>query len=524
MGSAVVTTRLTELYPWLLCDSCVGSTEHVDQGHVIGTTRRQMRCRQCGRVREEEAVTTPMPEPVAPPEPNLAVATVLELEAARAEVTTGGNGHAVDATADTLPPDNGKTADVVLPSGWRTLGDRCEGKPVYTCRRDDEIWRAGNVYWVSDGGWCDGYGHAFGDDLGAAMHRATLACPSAERADACEGDWLERSLAAFKTEMRDWPQWKRDAAARDFGLVYQEIERRAQETPASIACARCGVFGCDGDEDCDSRRGSDTRTFAPDGSVVEPSCPICKRLWSAAPGTVFCGSQHGLCPMCSNPRTLGSCRCLTSSTEAAPEPVAPVCKHCGKTWRAHFSDLAFCHDNESPPTYEVAAPTTEPVAPTTRPAGCLGKRERVWHVNPGFISAEQCPACGHSRCGVDCDCRGVISCPHWEQPGDPDRCDVCKASAAAQAELAVLRERVKELEDERDEWERRARERLRKYGQILNKLDDERQARDALQAKVDALCEAVDEYRGGLPSHFAFGNWVTQLFAARDALKPGGET
>jgi hypothetical protein len=32
---------------------------------------------------------------------------------------------------------------------------------------------------------------------------------------AARGEWLSRSLNATEREMRDWPQWERDAAAAD---------------------------------------------------------------------------------------------------------------------------------------------------------------------------------------------------------------------------------------------------------------------------------------------------------------------
>lgn len=45
------------------------------------------------------------------------------------------------------------------------------------------------------------------------------------------------------------------------------------------------------------------------------TCAICKNPWNDPPGTVYCGSQHGLCELCKKPRTLGSCKCFTSTTE-----------------------------------------------------------------------------------------------------------------------------------------------------------------------------------------------------------------
>jgi hypothetical protein len=72
-----------------------------------------------------------------PPEPNLAVATVLELEAARAAVATSGNGHADVALADTLPPSNGH-ADESPEAKAKALGCAVEwhGPDVYCWSRN----------------------------------------------------------------------------------------------------------------------------------------------------------------------------------------------------------------------------------------------------------------------------------------------------------------------------------------------------------------------------------------------------
>lgn len=58
--------------------------------------------------------------------------------------------------------------------------------------------------------------------------------------------------------------------------------------------------------------------------MSEPVCPICKKLWSEEPGTMYCGHQHGFCPICEKPRTLGSCHCMTTPIgddfEYTPDP------------------------------------------------------------------------------------------------------------------------------------------------------------------------------------------------------------
>lgn len=42
-------------------------------------------------------------------------------------------------------------------------------------------------------------------------------------------------------------------------------------------------------------------------------CLVCERKWYESPGTVYCGSQHGQCPLCFEPRC--QCHCLTSSVQ-----------------------------------------------------------------------------------------------------------------------------------------------------------------------------------------------------------------
>jgi hypothetical protein len=32
------------------------------------------------------------------------------------------------------------------------------------------------------------------------------------------------------------------------------------------------------------------------------------------------------------------------------------------------------------------------------------KTERVYETGPGFVRAKECPDCGHTKCGEDCNC------------------------------------------------------------------------------------------------------------------------
>lgn len=53
-------------------------------------------------------------------------------------------------------------------------------------------------------------------------------------------NWLQRSLASLKQQMRGWPKWKREAASKDPHLGLQ---------PQQWVCALCGAdakFSADG--------------------------------------------------------------------------------------------------------------------------------------------------------------------------------------------------------------------------------------------------------------------------------------
>ena len=44
--------------------------------------------------------------------------------------------------------------------------------------------------------------------------------------------------------------------------------------------------------------------------IKKIKCSICKKLWNDKPGTVYCVSLHGICPICNKPRIV--CKCFQS--------------------------------------------------------------------------------------------------------------------------------------------------------------------------------------------------------------------
>lgn len=51
-------------------------------------------------------------------------------------------------------------------------------------------------------------------------------------------NWLEKSLAALPREMRDWPQWKRDAASSDPHLALGSSNEQARARVGDADAAR----------------------------------------------------------------------------------------------------------------------------------------------------------------------------------------------------------------------------------------------------------------------------------------------
>jgi hypothetical protein len=458
-----MSVRLTELYPWLLCDSCVGSTEHVDQGHVIGTTRRQMRCTQCGRVREEEAVTTPMPEPPTPPEPNLAVVTVLELEAARGEVVTGGNGHAVDATADTLPPPSAWShlhpkmrerlleahlADVFgtdattngpsarhadeMPAGWEQMPTYWHVGGVRHICTGRVVWYAGSIASAPTWKWAEreeddlcagkGFGtrfEAMAASLGYEITRGT----------AYDGEFND---AWYWTHVGDKCKAGPFASAEDAAVAALcEYEQRAQQTPA-------------------------------------PAPPVCR-----------CGSGGHPRRCAAHPDEFDRHCAELSALAREDEPVAPLREHDAGCARRPG------HDGRCWP----AARSSEPVAPTTRPELCddckdaTAKCSFTWSCD----DVRRVYDAGHAAAQAElATLREQLQDARQQRDSAQQTARLAvDATLAGLAERDELRERVKEMEGERDMYKRDAH-------QSAVTLVCERQAREALQAKVDALCEAID--------------------------------
>jgi len=282
---------ITPLYPLLRCDSCVGTTEHVAQGHVIGTTRMQFRCSQCRAIREidmpqntpdqppiergplsEEPVSTERPKPAAPPE---------------------------------LPGD-----------------DR-----VQPCNDPQ--------------------------------------CNISVCIDA-------REQIAASPELPELPGWERDTTATQPYYVHRATGSRIARTP----------YG-----------------------------------WSRWSGDDFVSFDP---PM------------RTAPEAAAAALGYEIYKFVDWGWRnsvtgdrgfATPQDAALDALRHAARAQSAEQPADAPARPKVR---CLGKGRRDVVVGDGFASATPCPACGHTRCGKDCGCRGVVTCPRWEEEGDPDVCDTCR--------------------------------------------------------------------------------------------------
>ena len=54
--------------------------------------------------------------------------------------------------------------------------------------------------------------------------------------------WLERSLASLQTEMRDWPEWKREAANLDphLALSSESAAKSHEATPETCDPEKSG--------------------------------------------------------------------------------------------------------------------------------------------------------------------------------------------------------------------------------------------------------------------------------------------
>jgi len=172
---------------------------------------------------------------------------------------------------------------------------------------------------------------------------------------------------------------------------------------------------------------SDTGAQHPSGAEIRHDLGNSGWLWWRAP---IIGS-----PSCHDPK-------LTAAEAAAAALGYEIIKFTS-IGRPAFLARRAGWSGTSKPSAELAALAALDHAAREQPAErpgeapkvrCLGKGQRSVETGDGFVSATPCPACGHTRCGPDCGCRGVVTCPHWEEEGDPDICDTCRYAAPEPAE------------------------------------------------------------------------------------------